>query len=268
MTRFRALVVDDEPLARTMVAEILRRDPDVEAVVECGDASGARTALAGGRVDIAFLDIDMPDVSGLELAAAARAEQPVVVFVTAFSQYAPNAFDVDAIDYVLKPFSDARLLEALERAKRRVRERRLGELAEQMATLSAELKSDTGPAAPERLDRLTFKRGDRSIFLNVSEILWIEAEDYYVRVHSKTGAHLVRATLTSLEERLDARTFMRVHRAAIVNVDEVHETYDEGGLVLVLTDGSSVAVSRSRRRAVEDTLLPRLRPSRKGSGEP
>src|SRR4026209_2533425 len=127
MTRFRVLVAEDEPLARSMVAGLLTRDGDVEGVVECGDARDARDALARQQIDIAFLDIEMPGATGLELAEGTTAKGPVIVFVTAFSQYAPSAFDVQAVDYVLKPFSDERFAEALERAKTRVRERRLGE---------------------------------------------------------------------------------------------------------------------------------------------
>lgn len=163
-------------------------------------------------------------MTGLELAAALRADELAVVFITAFGQYALTAFDVDATDYVLKPFSDARLLEALERAKRRV----------------------------------PLKPGEGSVFHDPSDIFWIEAEDYYVRVHAKTERRPVRVSLTSLEQRLDPRAFMRVHRRAIVNVDHVREACDEGGLVLVLSDGSRVPVSRSRRSAVESKLLPRL----------
>ena len=261
MTPFRILVADDEPLARAMVADMLRRDRDVEVVIECGDARKAKQALDTGRIDIAFLDIEMPEVSGLDLAGVTGPSKPVIVFVTAFSQYAPNAFDVDATDYVLKPFSDARLLEALERAKTRVRERRLRGLADQMATLSAEFRDDPSQAEPasRHLRRLAFKQGDRSILLNASDVLWIEAEDYYVLIHAKTGRHMVRATLASLEDRLDPQVFQRVHRAAIVNIDEVREVH-EGGLLLVLTDGSRVVVSRSRRHVVESALLPKFQP--------
>jgi two-component system LytT family response regulator len=209
-------------------------------------------------VDIAFLDIEMPEPSGLQIAERAAADGPVVVFVTAFSRYAPSAFDVSAVDYVLKPFSDERFFAALERAKQRVRERRLNALAGQIATVSSEMKH--GDAAPpsEYLQRLAFKDGDRTIVLNTAEIVWIEAEDYYVLIHSKHGRHMIRATLASLEERLDPRVFVRVHRAAIVNVDEVREARDDERLMLVLSNGSQVPVSRSRRRHVEPLVLPRV----------
>jgi two-component system, LytTR family, response regulator len=206
-----------------------------------------------------LLDIEMPGASGLELASRAGSDGPVVVFVTAFGRYAPGAFDVEAADYVLKPFSDERFATALERAKRRVRERRLGELASQLASVSAELRHGDELPASTHLTRLSFRDGDASVVVNVSEILWIEAEDYYVMVHSARGRHMLRATLASLEERLDPRMFLRVHRTAIVNLDHVRAVNDEGQLIIVLSDGARVPVSRSRRREIEPTLLPRFR---------
>jgi two-component system LytT family response regulator len=262
MSRFRVLVAEDEPLARAMVADLVRRDPEIAAVVECADARGVRDTLARQRFDIAFLDIEMPGATGIDLAEQLIPEGPVIVFVTAFDRYAPNAFDVHAVDYVLKPFTDERFFTALERAKTRVRERRLGELADQLATVSAELTQAGKPPATDYLSRLAFKEGDRSVLVNTSEIIWIAAEDYYVLVHSKRGRHMIRATLASLEERLDPQVFLRVHRAAIVNVEQIREVRDEGGLVLVLADGCHVAVSRSRRRYVEPVLLPRFRTSK------
>ena len=252
MTRFRVLVADDEPLARTMVAALLREDQEIETVLECGDARAARALITQQRPDIVFLDIEMPEVTGLDLASDLGEDGPVVVFVTAFNKYATDAFEVEASDYVLKPFTDDRFTEAVHRAKRRVRERRLGELASQLATVSK---------SPEAgyLKRLAFKHNDRSIVLNTAEIVWIEAEDYYVRVHSKQGRHMVRASLASLEERLDPQSFLRVHRAALVNVDEVREIKDEGTLSVVLSDGTTVPVSRSKKSAVEAGLYPRLR---------
>jgi two-component system LytT family response regulator len=160
----------------------------------------------------------------------------VVVFITAYSSYATQAFDVSAVDYVLKPFSDRRFSEAVERAKRRVRERRLGELANQVAEVSAELRHEEGgtmPPAPSPgqasyLQRLAFKEGDRSIVVKTADVLWIEAEDYYVLIHSKQGRYIVRASMASLEQRLDPHRFRRVHRTAIVNLDEVRTMHDRG----------------------------------------
>ena len=263
MTRFRVLVADDEPLARRMVVAILKTDPDIEVVAECGDARCVRDQLTRFRPDIAMLDIEMPQMSGLDLAAAIEDAGPVVVFITAFSGYATKAFDVNAVDYVTKPFSDERFRASVERAKRRVRERRLGELASQVASLSAEMRHDDGdaakPAGEKYLQRLALKEGDRSSVVKTADIIWIQAEDYYVLIHSKQGRFMVRASLASLEQRLDPARFLRVHRTAIVNVDEIATTQDRGPLVLKLSNGAEVPVSRSRRPQVESTLRPRLR---------
>jgi two-component system LytT family response regulator len=262
VSRFRVLVADDEPLARAMVARLLKRDNELDPAVECADARDVREALARQRFDIAFLDIEMPGDSGLELAGAGLPDGPVIVFVTAFSRYAPEAFDVSAVDYVLKPFTDDRFFSALERAKLRVRERRLGELAGQLATVSAEIRQGDAAPTPAYLNWLPCPQGERSILVKTTDIVWIEAEDYYVLVHSKRGRHMIRATLASLGERLDPHMFLRVHRTALVNVMEVSEVRDEDHLVLVLSNGSRVPVSRSRRREVESILLPRLRTSK------
>ena len=260
--RFRVLVAEDEPLARSMVATLLKRDTEIETVIECGDARGAHETMSCQPIDIAFLDIEMPGASGLDLAGRAGPNGPAIVFVTAFSHYAPAAFDVQAIDYVLKPFSDERFFEALERAKTRVRQRRLGELASQLASVSVELRPpQEGAAAPPYLTRITVRDGDRSVVVNTSDVVWIEAEDYYVLIHANRGRHMVRATLASLEARLDPKVFVRVHRAAIVNIGEVREVRDDGGLTILLSNGSQVPVSRSRRRHVEPLLLPRVRPA-------
>lgn len=263
MMKFHVLVVDDEPLARDIAASLLRRDPEVATVAECGDGLRAQHAIEETRPDIVFLDVEMPGLDGMQVAEHFQGTGPIVVFITAFSQYAVEAFDLAATDYVLKPFSDERFLEALERAKRRVRERRLGELAHQMAGVAAELQhGDThepAGATSQYLERLSIKQGDRTIVLRAEEIVWIEAQDYYVTVHSTRGSHLVRASLTSLEGRLAPETFVRTHRMAIVNLKHVRETHDREGLRLVLSEGTQVGVSRSRRSHVESLLSPRLR---------
>jgi two-component system LytT family response regulator len=258
MTTFRVLVVDDEPLARQVAVGLLRDDPEIGAIEECTDGAAARAAIARIKPDIVFLDIEMPGPNGLEVAAhAGDWAPPVVVFTTAFNHYAIEAFDVAATDYVLKPFSDERFREALARAKRRVRERRLGEMARELV---AEDDRRAGPPAPpDYLRRLSLRDGDRTVVLKVEDVSWIEADDYYVRIHSSRGRHLIRASLTSLESRLDPRVFVRVHRTAIVNLEHVRESLDRDGLCLVLTDGSQVGVSRTRKSHVEALLSPRLR---------
>lgn len=259
MTGFRVLVVDDEPLARGMVGALVQADPDVASVVECGEAQTVPALIAEHRPHILFLDVEMPGMSGLGVAEMIDDTGPAIVFVTAFSQYATRAFDVKAIDYVLKPFSDDRLRDALERAKRRIRERRLGELAHELSSLSANL-SDRPPAPAgaaggrQYLQRLAFKVGDRSVVLKTGEIHWIEAEDYYVLLHTARGRHLVRVSMASLEAELDPTVFVRAHRAAIVNLDAVQELTTRDDSCLRLVDGTRVPVSRSRRRQVEAAL--------------
>ena len=264
MTRFRVAVVDDEPLARHMVAAILREDEEVDAVFECADAAAAQGVIREKHPDIVFLDIEMPAVTGLDLARELGEDGPVVVFVTAFNRYAPDAFEVSASDYVLKPFSDQRFNDALQRAKKRVRERRLGSLAHQLATLSSELRLEdepqTLPKESTYIDRLTFKHNDRVMLVKTAEVSWIEAEDYYVRIHSDRGRHLVRTALATLEGRLNPRDFLRVHRGAIINVRRVAEIRDGA---VVLTDGTEVPVSRSKRTAVESLFGPHSNLSRR-----
>jgi two-component system LytT family response regulator len=253
MTGFRVLVVDDEPLARGVVGAIVHADPDVASIVECGDARQVHALIAEHRPHILFLDIEMPEMSGIGIAELIDDAGPAVVFVTAFGQYATRAFDVKAIDYVLKPFSDDRLRDALERAKRRIRERRLGELAHELSSLSANLPDrapSAGGAAASYLQRLAFKVGDRSVVLKTSEIHWIEAEDYYVLLHTARGRHLVRVSMASLEAELDPAVFVRAHRAAIVNLDAVQELTTRDDSCLRLVDGTRVPVSRARRRHV------------------
>jgi two-component system LytT family response regulator len=258
--QFTVLVAEDEPLARAMLVTLLKRDADIAAVVECVDAHETRAEHERRNIDIAFLDVEMPGATGLDIANGLTSGAPAIVFVTAFSRYALPAFDVAAVDYVLKPFSDERLFSALERAKKRVRERRLGELASELASGSPGSRAATPPG--EYLTRLPYRDNDRSLFIKTGDIVLIEAEDYYVRVHAKSGRHMLRVTLTHLEERLDPKAFLRVHRTAIVNIDEVVEVRDEGGLVLLLSSGARVPVSRSRRRDVEAILRPRLRQTR------
>jgi two-component system LytT family response regulator len=263
MITLRVLVVDDEPLARQVAVNLLRADPEIETIEECSDGTEAQSAMTRVAPDIAILDIEMPGRSGLQVAAAnLDAAGPVVIFTTAFSQYALEAFDVAAIDYVLKPFSDERFREALARAKRRVRERRIGDIARQLAGTPTDRQpapSVSTDAPSDYLHRLALKQGERGVVLKMEEVVWIEAEDYYVRVHSSRGRHLIRASLASLEARLDPRMFARVHRTAIVNIDHVRETDERDGLSLVLTDGSRVPVSRARKARVDALLAPRLR---------
>jgi two-component system LytT family response regulator len=243
MTGFRIVVADDEPLARSMVSALLRDDPEIETIVECGDATEVRHAIERVRADIVFLDVEMPEIDGIEIASDLSVEKPVVVFVTAYSNYATQAFDVRAADYVLKPFTDRRFREAVQRAKERVLERR-----------SRETKNATAGSAPVFDERLQLKEGERTLDIHTADIVWIEAQDYYARVHTTSGRHLVRVPLSTLESRLDPSRFVRAHRAALINLDAVRETRARGGLQLTMRDGATIDVSRARRRAIAAAL--------------
>jgi two-component system LytT family response regulator len=248
---FRVLVVDDEPLAREVVVNLLRRDNEITGVTETGDPRPVPGIVATERPDILFLDIEMPGLSGIQLASRVisdarsdeRAVEPVIVFVTAYSRYAVDAFEVQATDYLLKPFTDERFFHTLDRAKRRVRERRAGGVTQPAATLPAS----------DYLQRLTMGCGPQAVSIGLSEVLWIEAEDYYVLVHTTQGRHLMRASMASLEERLDPRLFLRAHRGAIVNLRAVTGLEGEPPS-LVLSSGARVPVSRSRRPIVEQAV--------------
>ena len=242
---FRVLVVDDEPLAREGIATLLGKDAEVVVVeAACGvDAAALITRL---RPDILFLDIQMPEVDGFALLEQVGADAvPAVVFVTAFDRYAVRAFDVHALDYLLKPFTDARFDAALARAKRQVLARREGVLDARIADLlRTHRNSHTRFLVPAR---------GKTLVVDASEIDWIEAADYYVRLHCGGASHLLRETMDDIETRLDSHQFFRVHRSAIVNLSRVREIHPlfRGDCELRLADGAAVRLSRNRRRAFE-----------------
>ncbi len=264
-SRFRVLIVDDEPLARDTLRDLLARDGEVQLIGEYGDGHSALASIRELRPDIVFLDIEMPERGGLEVACSLTPEEmPAIIFVTAYSQHAVSAFEVEALDYVVKPFTDQRFFAALERAKRRVREQQVGELAEKMASLGAELGRTDSPPATEAgepyLTRIRVTASGRTLILKAHQIVWIESDDYYARLHTATGSHLVRASLASFEQRLDPARFLRIHRGAIVNLAAVTEIEHlfKGARRVVLKDGTCLKVSRSRQRQVEATLAPKL----------
>jgi two-component system, LytTR family, response regulator len=243
--RFRVLIVDDEPLAREGIAALLENDAEV---LVAGTASGIDAAALIARVkpDILFLDIQMPEVDGFAVLDRVGADAvPAVVFVTAFDSYALRAFEVHALDYLLKPFTDARFVDALARAKQQVLARREGVLDARIADL---LRARQTP----RLRFLVPARG-KTVVVDAAEIDWIEAADYYVCLHCGGASHLLRETMDAIEGQLDAQQFFRVHRSAIVNLSRVREIHPlfRGDCELRLADGATVRLSRNRRRAFE-----------------
>jgi two-component system LytT family response regulator len=240
----RCLIADDEPLAREGLRMLLAADPEVELVAECAGGREAIAAIRRHRPDLAFLDVRMPEVGGFDVLAALReGEVPAVIFVTAFDQYALRAFEVHALDYLLKPFDDERFADAIARAKRQLALSRVGNLSEKLLSLL------------ERPERLAIKDVGRVVFLPVDEIDWIEAADYYVQLHVGPKSYLHRETMQSLEKRLDPAKFLRIHRSAIVNRRCVKELRHQGREVtVILGDGVQLKVARSHREKLRALL--------------
>jgi two-component system, LytTR family, response regulator len=252
----RVLVVDDEPLVRRRISRLLRTESNLELVAECKGGLSAVEQIRALAPDLVFLDIQMPDLDGFGVIAQVGVEaMPSVVFITAFDQYAIRAFEVHALDYLLKPFDDARFFAALERAKSEVRFREERRLPERLAALLAERDS-----APRYWKRVAIPSGNATRVIEVEKIDWIAAEDYYVRVHCGKESYLWRESLGTLEERLDPSRFLRVHRSAIVNLGRLRELHSrfKGDAVVVLEGGVSLPVSRSRRKRVKAVLSGKL----------
>ena len=243
--RFSVLVVDDEPLAREGLCALMAQDREV-AVVGQGAGVDAVALVPQLRPDILFLDIQMPEIDGFALLELVGADAvPAIVFVTAYDRYALRAFEVHALDYLLKPFSDARFAAALARAKQQVLERRQGVLDARIADL---LRARQSP----RTRFLVPARG-KTVVVDAGSIDWIEAADYYVSLHCGSDSHLLRDTMDEIERQLDPQQFFRVHRSAIVNLARVREIHPlfRGDCELRLADGTAVRLSRNRRREFE-----------------
>jgi two-component system LytT family response regulator len=235
----RTLIVDDEPMARASLRVLLGGDPEIEVVGECSSGVDAVAAIGAQDPELVFLDIQMPRMSGFEvLAAVGDNRRFAVVFVTAYDAYAIAAFDVQALDYVLKPFDDRRFQRAVERAKGRIRHARLDHIASELVHVVA-----GGP-------------GERTVFVALAEIDWIEAADYYVQLHVGARSYLHREPMRDLEARLDPRRFMRIHRSAIVALDRIAEMRPSahGDHCVRLRDGTELRLSRTRRARLRALL--------------
>jgi len=242
----RVIVIDDEPLARDAIRSLLADDAEVRVVGEGTGADGA-ALIARTRPDLMFLDIQMPEVDGFALLDQVGAETvPAIIFVTAYDRYAVRAFEVHALDYLLKPFDDRRFASALAHAKERARGRRRGEIDTRIAELLKE-RSDALKS------RFLIPVRDKTIVVDAADIDWIEAADYYVTLHTGASSHLLRQTMDEIEKQLDGRRFFRVHRSTIVNIDRVREIHPlfRGDCALVLADGRRLKLSRSRRKEFE-----------------
>lgn len=261
MQKIRALIVDDEPVARDGIRTLLAGDPEIEIVGACADGREAVEAIESLSPQLVFLDVQMPEPDGFGVIECVGAEKmPVVIFVTAYDQYALKAFDVAALDYLLKPFDDERFALAVSRAKAQIRQGQVGDLSRQLITLlevqTAQTSQTDAPSPGRYLQRVMLKAGGRVVFLKVTEIDWIEAEGDYVRIHVRGGSHLLRDTMKRLEQQLDPSQFLRTHRSAIVNLDRIKELHPffHGDYRVILKDGTELKLSRSRRQALEERL--------------
>jgi two-component system LytT family response regulator len=258
--KIRTLIVDDEPLARRNIWLLLNGDPDIEIVADVASGREALDVIKESAPDLMFLDIQMPEMSGFEmLANIGNAPIPVTVFVTAFDQFALNAFEVHAVDYLLKPFSDERFEKALRQAKCQVENLDVGKLGHSLFSLLADYQStQSGGTQPTpKLKRIMVKSAGRIQFLNTEDIDWIGADDYYVQIHIGKKSYLIRETISDLERQLDPNMFVRVHRSSIVNITRIKELHPHfnGDFMVVLNDGTELKLSRSRREYVNSILI-------------
>lgn len=250
MKTIRTLIVDDEPLARERLRSFLKSEPTVEVIGECGSGTEAIAAIRRDAPDLVFLDMQMPGCNGLQVLAEFPAEKrPAVIFATAHEEFAVDAFDVAAVDYLLKPFDRERLQQALRRAQEHLRRT--------APPGGAATGSAVAAAAAGGTERITVKADGRLVFLKPEEIVRVEAADNYVMLHLTTGRLMLRETMTAIETRLGAGKFARVNRSAIVHVDQIRqiEPAQHGDYTVVLRDGTRLPLSRSLRGQL-DRLVP------------
>lgn len=255
MDPVRALIVDDEPLARETVRMLLDDRPDVEVVGDCANGEEAVAAIRAEAPDLVFLDVQMPALDGFGVIQAIGPDRmPVVIFVTAYDQYALRAFEAQALDYLLKPFDDERFGQALDRAVQRVRQRAFGSLSTQLVGLLQDLKRPA--ATPAYLERIMVKTNDAVVFVDTDALTWIEAAGDYIVLHAGGTKHLLRETMRGILEQLDPRRFVRIHRSTIVRVDAIArlEPYFHGDYVVTLHDGTELKLSRRYWEHVEQVL--------------
>jgi len=251
-SKIRALIVDDEPLARRRIKSLLAHDQSVEVIGECSDGYKAVTSISELNPDLVFLDVQMPAMDGFEVIKTISAEQmPTVIFVTAYDQYALKAFEVNALDYLLKPFDRRRFQKTLERAKAMIRGLKNGNVNNQLLSLLDDLRREQNIP-----DRFIIKSGGRVVFLRVEEIDWMSTVGNYVRLQVGRESHLMRETMTGMESKLDPVSFMRIHRSTIVNLDRVKEVqpWAKGEYVVIMRDGTRLIMSRRYRERLNERL--------------
>ena len=268
--KIRALVVDDESLAREALLVMLGDDPEIEVLAQCRNGREAVAVIRQQQPDVVFLDIQMPEMDGFQVIEEIGAERmPVTVFVTAYDKHALRAFEAHALDYLLKPFDYDRFDTALQRAKKLVRQQRLGEISESLLAVLQDMRPESGKsisetnnkkteqtAQKEPIDRVVIKSGGRIYFLKTEEIDWVEAAGDYLSLHSGNQSHLIRETMGDFHAKLDAKKFLRIHRSTIVNIERIKNIQPlfKGEYVITLTAGTRLKSSRGYRRELQSLL--------------
>lgn len=254
--KIRALIADDEPLGRSLIRNLLAEDSEFECVGECVDGAEALRAIQDDSPDLVFLDVQMPKLNGFEVLANLRKRQlPAIIFVTAFDSFAIKAFEAHALDYLLKPISDDRFFEALNRVKTYLADREAAGLRDRLLDLARDLAESA-----KYISRLAVESGGSFIFLKVNEIDWIEAAGNYVNLHVGRQSYLLRGRVSELEKNLSPDQFFRVHRSTIVNLDRIKEFQPlfKGEGLIVLKDGARLSASRSYSQKLREFLSAKL----------
>ncbi|MBI5423410.1 MAG: response regulator transcription factor [Opitutae bacterium] len=279
MNKIRILVVDDEPATRRRIVRLLERDPDVLVVGEAATGADAVRQVAAEKPDLIFLDVQMPEMSGFKVLEALGPRPPAVIFVTSRDQHALQAFEVNAVDYLLKPFEDDRFAAALRRAKSELIRRQTDALGAELAKLLQHLQANAGAAAATAVaggaaptkapapegsasqeaitrERVLLRSGGEIYFIKAEEIDWIEAEGDYMKFHAGGRVHLLRETMANLEDRLDPKRFIRIHRSTIVNIDRVKKLSPSfaGEYAVILHDGTKLRLSRGYHDRLEELM--------------
>ena len=252
MKKIKVLVADDEPLARERLASLLSQEADIEMVGQARDGEEAITAIHDDTPDLVFLDVQMPQMNGFDVIEAVGTDKmPLVIFVTAYDQHALKAFQVRALDYLLKPFDRERFRDALSRARKQLDRDENGDLGRRLLALVKDLRRDQ-----PKSDRLVVKSGGRLFFLRADEIDWVEAAGNYVRLHVGPASHLLRETMNAIEGRLDPEKFFRIHRSRIVNMERIQELQPwlNGEYAVLLRTGTRLTLSRGYREKLQDRL--------------
>ena len=258
----RVAVVDDDDLSRKRIRDLLADREECRLVAEIGDATEAARAIMDAEPDLLFLDIEMPEMDGFELLSQLEAPRPYVIVMTAHEAYAVRGYDEDAVDFLLKPFDRERFDRALDRGAERVQAGKLGVLVGRLRDVlspgktSFERRRAGGMKQDEPLERLVVKSQDKKRLVDTEDIRWIEAADYYARIHTTSRSHLLRKSLNWLEEHLDQTRFVRIHRSSIVNVDHVREIvpWSGGSYNVLLDDGTELRLTASRKAELERLL--------------